>query len=361
MFFSKTLHSHQTVCELCAQYVKLKSPLMRHNTVANYKTSLKIISEHPFGHLKVREVTKTKAKLFLSALQNEDGRSFPMIRNLRGVLRPAFEQAVDDGIINSNPFDFELKSVLRNDIGRRDALTAEELSAFLSYVRDHKQFYKYYDLFYLQFHTGLRVSELCGLTESDIHFDEHYISVERQLQRKRTMELYLTLPKTRAGIRKVPITPDVEICLHQILANRPINSDTFAVSGDNRSIPDTHGFLFFDRNGTPFVAQTVENHYRTVSASFNRYLRLRINSNTNETSLKPITSHVARHTFCSLRVKEGMQPVTLQCIMGHSSIRTTLGWYTHLTDTDVINEALSVMNKDSNYAKYNIPQQVTGE
>ena len=350
MFFANTLKNHQTVYELCSQYIKLKAPLMRHNTVANYGTTLKIIAGSSIGPLKVKDITKTKAKLFLSSLQNEEGRSFPMIRNIRGVLRPAFEQAVDDGIIRYNPFDFELKSVVRSDIGRRDALTDEELNEFLTYVRKHKHFSRYYDLFYLQFHTGLRVSELCGLTESDLYFAERYISVKRQLQRKRTMELYLTPPKTGAGVRKVPMTADVEACLRHILSTRPPALASYTVYGSNR-MPDATGFLFFDKNNMPYVAQTVENHYRTVSKAFIKHM--------HPDRVKPITSHVARHTFCSLRVKEGMNPVTLQHIMGHSSIRTTLGWYTHLTDTDVISEALSVMSKDTKLEKYYNADNIT--
>ena len=137
MLFTKNLKNHQTVYALCVQYIKLKSPLMRHNTVANYRTSLKIIGSSPFGQIKVREVTKTKAKLFLSYLQNEDGCSFPMMRNIRGVLRPAFEQAVDDGIISYNPFDFELKTVVRSEIGHRDALTQTPPLSYPYPVRLH--------------------------------------------------------------------------------------------------------------------------------------------------------------------------------------------------------------------------------
>ena len=38
--------------------------------------------------------------------------------------------------------------------------------------------------------------------------------------------------------------------------------------------------------------------------------------------------------------------------MGHSSIRTTLGWYTHLDEGDIITEALTLMSKDSSVMGY---------
>ncbi len=186
----------------------LKAPMMRDNTVANYKTSLNIIDSEPFGHFKIGDVTKTIARQFLSHLQNDEGRSYSSIQNVRGVLRPAFEMAVEDDYVRNNPLSFELKEVVKNDTVHRDALNADELRMFLEYIKNHKHYSQYYDMFYLQFHTGMRVSEMCGLTFSDIIFGAHFLTVERQLQRKRMMELYLTPPKTASGARKVPLTPE---------------------------------------------------------------------------------------------------------------------------------------------------------
>ena len=54
--------------------------------------------------------------------------------------------------------------------------------------------------------------------------------------------------------------------------------------------------------------------------------------------LPPITPHVARHTFCSNMASAGMNPKTLQYIMGHSDISITLNVYTHVESTDVTDE-----------------------
>lgn len=42
---------------------------------------------------------------------------------------------------------------------------------FLKFVKDDNVYYKYYDAFYILFHTGLRISEFCGLTINDIDLD----------------------------------------------------------------------------------------------------------------------------------------------------------------------------------------------
>ena len=52
--------------------------------------------------------------------------------------------------------------------------------------------------------------------------------------------------------------------------------------------------------------------------------------------------HVCRHTFCSNMAKSGMNPKTLQYIMGHSDIAVTLNVYTHLGYEDAEEEMQKV-------------------
>src|SRR5699024_11488856 len=51
-----------------------------------------------------------------------------------------------------------------------------------------------------------------------------------------------------------------------------------------------------------------------------------------------ITPHVCRHTYCSNMAKSGMNPKTLQYLMGHSDIGVTLNTYTHLGLEDAVDE-----------------------
>ena len=59
--------------------------------------------------------------------------------------------------------------------------------------------------------------------------------------------------------------------------------------------------------------------------------------------LPKITPHVCRHTFCSNMARSGMNPKTLQDIMGHADIGITLGTYTHLKIEDAQEEFDRVM------------------
>lgn len=51
-----------------------------------------------------------------------------------------------------------------------------------------------------------------------------------------------------------------------------------------------------------------------------------------------VTPHVCRHTFYSNMAKSGMNPKSLQYIMGHSDISVTLNTYTHVKFEDAQEE-----------------------
>ena len=83
------------------------------------------LAKEAFGKKTIRSVKTSDAKLFLIKLQQEDGKSYSSIHTIRGVLRPAFQMAVDDDIIVKNPFGFQLAGVLVNDSVTREAISKD--------------------------------------------------------------------------------------------------------------------------------------------------------------------------------------------------------------------------------------------
>lgn len=51
-----------------------------------------------------------------------------------------------------------------------------------------------------------------------------------------------------------------------------------------------------------------------------------------------ITPHICHHTYCSKMANKGINPKTMQYLMGHSDIGITLNIYTHTTLENVFNE-----------------------
>ena len=309
-----------TVLELVKKYVSLKAGV-RHNTEANYNFVINIIAKADFGKLRIDKVHLSDAKGWLIKLQKE-GRGYSTIHSVRGVLCPAFQMAVDDDLIRKNPFNFELASVIVNDSVTREAITRKQERDFLSFIQADEHFSRYYDGIYILFHTGLRISEFCGLTIGDIDFKEMRINVNHQLQRKRDMTYVVEPTKTTSGTRMVPMTKEVADCFRRILANR-INPKVEPM------IDGYTGFLFLDKNERPMVALHWEKYFKHILDKYNSIYKVQ---------LPKITPHVCRHTFCSNMAKSGMNPKTLQYIMGHSDISVTLNTYSHVGFEDAKEE-----------------------
>lgn len=305
-----------TVLELVQKYLSLKVNV-RHNTQANYNFVVGILKKEAFGSLRIDKVKLSDAKAWLIKLQ-KDGRGYSTIHSVRGVVRPAFEMAVQDDLIRKNPFGFELATVVVNDSVTREAITRAQERAFLKFIQEDNCYRKYYDGIYILFNTGLRISEFCGLTISDIDFQNKRIRVDHQLQRKRDMEYIIEDTKTKSGERYVPMSQQVVECFRRVIANRKPPKQEPIIDGYT-------GFLFLDKNGMPMVALHWEHYFKHILNKYNSIYKVQ---------LPKITPHVCRHTFCSKMARSGMSPKTLQYIMGHSDISVTLNTYTHLTFDD---------------------------
>ena len=91
----------------------------------------------------------------------------------------------------------------------------------------------------------------------------------------------------------------------------------------------TRPFLYYDKNGKPLVALHWEHYFRNAVNRYNEIYRVQ---------MPAITPHVCRHTYCSNMARAGMNPKTLQYLMGHSDISVTMNTYTHLGLEDAENE-----------------------
>ena len=80
------------------------------------------------------------------------------------------------------------------------------------------------------------------------------------------------------------------------------------------------GFLFLDKNCLPEVAMHWEHRFNHMVKRYNDIYRVQMPN---------ITPHVCRHTCCSNQAKAGMNPKTLQYLMGRSEIGVMLNTYTH--------------------------------
>lgn len=311
---------NMTVLQLVEKYISQKTGV-RHNTQSNYNFVINIIKKEEFGAKRIDKVKLSDAKAWLIKLQS-DGRGYSSIHSIRGVVRPAFQMAVDDDLLLKNPFEFQLATVVVNDSVTREALTRKQERQFLEFVKNDKHFCKYYEGIFILFKTGMRISEFVGLTVSDLDMKERKIIIGHQLQRTRNMQYVIEDTKTSCGVREIPMADEVYECFKTIIQNRKKPKVEPIVGGKT-------GFLYLDKNSMPMVALHWEKYFQHIREKYNSIYKVQ---------MPKVTPHVCRHTFCSNMAKSGMNPKTLQYIMGHSDIGVTLNTYTHVQYEDAEKE-----------------------
>lgn len=308
-----------SVADLVDRYMSLKRDI-GHNTKRAYGTVINRIKESEFGQMKVRNVKLSDAKRFYIDL-HDTGSKRNTISIYHSVLRPTFEMAVDDDMIRKNPFKFKVADIIPDDAVKRTALTKQQQENYLRFIQENGQD-NYYDDIVILMGTGLRVSELYGLTKKDVDFKKRLIFIDHQLCRTAEKPYFVKSPKTSSGVRCIPMSDVVYMALKRVAANR--QSPTVELLVDGYS-----GFLFLDKAGMPKVAMHLENYMRGMQKKMERIYGK---------SFPRVTPHVLRHTFCTNMQRAGIDVKSLQYLMGHSNVSVTLDVYTHV-DFQAVQEA----------------------
>ena len=143
-----------TVLELVERYVSLRRNV-RYNTTVGYHFVLNVFTQEEFGYPAGKQGQSGRCQEILLHLYDE-GRGYSSINSIKGVLKPAFQMAVNDDYLRKNPFDFRM-DLIPNNSQKRVAMTEEEQERYLEYVRNDEHFSRYYDEIIVLLGTGMRI------------------------------------------------------------------------------------------------------------------------------------------------------------------------------------------------------------
>ena len=270
------------------------------------------LKNDPLGMRAIDTVKQSDAKEWAIRM-SEKGYAYKTIDNYKRSLKASFYMAIQDDCIRKNPFEFKLSDVLEDDTEQKVILTPEQEERLLAFMEKDKIYSKYYDEVVLLLETGLRISEFCGLT-THIDMQNRILNIDNKLLKDSEIGYYIETPKTKNGKRELPLTERAYQAIQRILKNRG-KAQPLIVGGYSN-------FLFLNREGLPKVAGNYEGMVRGLIKKYNKY---------HTDKLPNITPHSFRHTYCTNMANRGMNPNTLQYLMGHANITMTLGYYAHGT------------------------------
>lgn len=299
-------------------------PNVRQSTETGRKYLMDILKSDTLGNMPIESIKPSDTKEWAIRMK-KNGYSYQTINNYKRSLKACLYTAINDDLVRKNPFSWNLSDVLEDDTEHKTALTDEQVNALLSFVQMDMVYQKYYNAIVVLLHTGLRISELCGLTVSDIDFEQGFIRVNHQINYDKG-KYSINEPKTDSGIREIPMLEPVRKALMDEIKGR---IDVQQILIDSYS-----DFVFLNQKSLPMYAHCYSNAFSSLIKKYNKYHK------GNELPL--ITPHTLRHTFCTNMANKKITPNTLQYIMGHKNITMTLGYYTHGTAQSAMAEMLSI-------------------
>ena len=331
------------------RYMSTKYDL-RKTTKSNYLYMYNHFVRDGFGERLIAELKYSDVKYFYLYLLNEKGLQANTVDTIHTILHPTFQLAVRDDIIRKNPSDgvmAEIKKKAGKNKGIRHALTIQQQRAFLNYIANEPVFIHWLPLFTVLLGTGCRIGEVIGLRWQDIDYENRIININHSVvyyavagaPTKKSV-FQVSLPKTEAGIRDVPMMDEVYEALQQEYEYQ--REDGF----NSTTIDGMTGFIFCNRFGNVHNPQTVNRTIKRILENYNAEEVLNAKKERRQPIILPhFSCHHLRHTFCTRLCENESNLKVIQAVMGHANIETTMDIYAEAT-AEKKKEAIENLSKN---------------
>ena len=269
-----------------------KVPKLRPGTAMNYRLTIRKHLVPYFGQMHMNTITTADVQRFYNQHAHQ-ARS--TVRTMGILLHGIFESAIEDGLCTINPTRSKrLTMTQRKKV--REALPlehAQDIIAGLPKLEPKDRL-----LVALLIFTGIRRGEALGLQWADIDFERKLISIKRSV-RFVGNKGYIGPTKSSAGVRLIPLSPQLEEVLDQV----------------------DHGGKYLLGNGEfPITEMTYKRGWERICRTIDMH---------------GATAHVLRHTYITMAAAH-LDIKTLQTIAGHADISTTMNRYAHGREDRII-------------------------
>lgn len=287
----------------------LRSRSIRPRTIQWYE---EIVNNHlvpKLGNIQLKKLNPSHIESYYAKglkhgrMDGKGGLSAQTVQHHGRVLSQALAHAVRMEVIGRNV----AQNVIPPSHKRKEVepLTPEDIRKLLEVAYSTEFYYPILVAVY----TGLRRSEILGLTWRDVNLDEEVLSVNRGLHTHSTPAERLQPPKSDKSKRRVSLPEDLVLALRHYRDTKEADKERLdsVLKGEDPMFARADGTLM---------------HPDSFSKAVVRFA--------NRANLHGVHLHFLRHTQASLLLEQGESPKVISERLGHASSAFTSDYYSHL-------------------------------
>ena len=287
-----------------------KSADCKDSTLAFYKNTYERYIKPVFGKRKMKDLKPEQIQRFTNQKAKEYSKAIASTINF--LLYDSLQQAARNRIIFRNPMENTTPPRFKQP-EKKKALSAEHEKAFLQAVKESS----YYPIYRTAALSGMRIGEILGLSWNDIDFDQEEIRITHTLCTTTEKGQYLDTPKSKASRRIIPMHKGGE--LYNLLKKQRTDQKRRQLHAGQywKQKEGMEDLVFTSATGSPLYDVNIRTHHRAVIKAMQA----------TGSDIPYFTFHTLRHCFATRCIEAGMDPKTLQAILGHSTFSMTIDLY----------------------------------